>query len=160
MRITLFSLFLSLICSPLFAQQVHKCRDDSGRTVYSDKPCEGREKTTIDATPRYLGGADADAPASAGSGYTRNRARSRTLIVYGRDGCGNTRATKKKLTDAGIPFQYRLIDDPAVSDLLHRRMRERGIRVESYTLPVVEMDGTFQFNPNRAELVRRAKGDG
>ncbi len=159
MRAIIFFIFLAMSCPPLFAQQVYKCRDENGRTTYADEPCEGKEKTVIDATPADRGGGNANTAGNTGrSSYKGNSGYRKTLIVYGRDACGNTRATRQKLTAAGIPFQYKIIDDPAVADPLYKRMRARGIRTESYTLPIVEMNGTFQFNPNREELVQRAKG--
>lgn len=79
------------------------------------------------------------------------------LAVYGRDACGNTQATLRDLRQAGIAFEYHSVDDPAVADLLHRRMQNAGLEVRRYLLPVVDLNNQLSVHPDNGELVRQAR---
>lgn len=80
------------------------------------------------------------------------------LAVYGRDACGYTQATLRGLHQAGIPFEYHSVDDPAVADLLHQRMQNAGLEVRRYLLPVVDLNNTLTVHPDNGELVAQARG--
>ena len=79
------------------------------------------------------------------------------LAVYGRDACGYTQATRRQLERAGIRYQYHSVDEPAVADLLHRRMQNAGLEVRRYTLPVVDLNNAIAVHPDNDELVRQAR---
>jgi glutaredoxin len=79
------------------------------------------------------------------------------LAVYGRDACGYTQATRRQLERAGIRYQYHSVDNPAVADLLHRRMQNAGLEVRRYTLPVVDLNNAIAVHPDNDELVAQAR---
>ncbi len=79
------------------------------------------------------------------------------LVVYGRDRCGYTQQTLQALTQAGIPHQYRQVDNAAVADVLHQRMRSHGLKTSRYLLPVVDLNNEFSIRPDNAELVAEAR---
>ncbi len=76
------------------------------------------------------------------------------VMVYGRDVCG---ITKRMLTDlgrAGIPYTYRIVDDPAVKEELHPRMKTARLNTRKYGLPVVDVNGEMMMSP-KSEVVAR-----
>ncbi|MNZ53433.1 hypothetical protein D3C78_713110 [compost metagenome] len=79
------------------------------------------------------------------------------LAVYGRDSCGFTQATLRQLNQAGIRYQYHSVDEPAVADLLHRRMQNAGLEVRRYLLPVVDLNNRITVHPDNDELVAQAR---
>jgi len=79
------------------------------------------------------------------------------LAVYGRDRCGYTQATLRQLQQAGIRYQYYSVDEPAVADLLHRRMQNAGLEVRRYILPVVDLNNSLTVHPDNGELVAQAR---
>lgn len=79
------------------------------------------------------------------------------LAVYGRDACGYTQATLRDLRQAGIRYQYHSVDEPAVADLLHRRMQNAGLEVRRYLLPVVDLNNRITVHPDNDELVAQAR---
>ena len=79
------------------------------------------------------------------------------LAVYGRDACGYTQATLRQLNQAGIRYQYHSVDEPAVADLLHRRMQNAGLEVRRYLLPVVDLNNRITVHPDNDELVAQAR---
>ncbi|MBV2132423.1 hypothetical protein KRX52_06350 [Pseudomonas sp. MAP12] len=79
------------------------------------------------------------------------------LAVYGRDACGYTQATLRQLNQAGIRYQYHSVDEPAVADLLHRRMQNAGLEVSRYMLPVVDLNNRITVHPDNGELLAQAR---
>lgn len=79
------------------------------------------------------------------------------MIVYGRDSCGFTQSTIKALTKEGIKFHYMSVDDKAVRDSLHERMRSSGMDTSFYYLPVVDLNNSIRIRPKNEELVVNAK---
>ncbi|HYQ38462.1 MAG TPA: hypothetical protein VER09_05930 [Pseudomonas sp.] len=79
------------------------------------------------------------------------------LAVYGRDSCGYTQATLRQLNQAGIRYRFQSVDDPAVADLLHRRMRNAGLEVRSYLLPVVDLNNAITVHPDNGALLAQAR---
>ncbi len=79
------------------------------------------------------------------------------LVVYGRDSCGITQALLADLRRSGIRFQYALVDDPAVADVLHRRMASAGIDTRSYGLPVVDLNNAISVRPEPQRLIQEAR---
>lgn len=79
------------------------------------------------------------------------------LVVYGRDSCAYTRRTRESLSEAGIAFQYRRVDEQAVADELHRRMRASGMDTRRYALPVVDLNNALSIRPDNAGLVENAR---
>lgn len=69
------------------------------------------------------------------------------IIVYGRNACGYTQSTLKELRKAGVPFEYQIVDDRSVADLLHSRMESSGIDTRRYNLPVVDVSNKLSIRP-------------
>ena len=79
------------------------------------------------------------------------------LVVYGRDSCGYTQQTLQALDQADIAYEYQIVDDPAVADVLHTRMRRHGLETRHYLLPVVDLNNRFSIRPDQADLVADAR---
>lgn len=79
------------------------------------------------------------------------------LAVYGRTSCGYTQTTLRQLNQAGIRYQFHSVDDPAVADLLHRRMQNAGLEVRRYLLPVVDLNNAITVHPDNGKLVAQAR---
>lgn len=80
------------------------------------------------------------------------------LTVYGKDSCGLTQKTLKELSEAGVRFKYRRLDEKSAHDALMARFKEKSIRIGgAYPIPVVDLNNEILFQPNNAELIRRAK---
>lgn len=75
------------------------------------------------------------------------------VVVYGREACGYTRRMRKALTEAGVKFEYQVVDDPAVASVLHDRMIRSGIDVEHYYLPVVDVSGEISVRPDAIDVI-------
>ena len=75
------------------------------------------------------------------------------IVVYGRNSCGFTQKTLKELKRSGIPFEYKIVDDKSVADLLHSRMRDSGIDTRRYNLPVVDVNNDFSIRPKSSSII-------
>jgi glutaredoxin len=75
------------------------------------------------------------------------------LIVYGRNSCGFTTTMRQTLSQHGIEFEYRIVDNAAVADELHARMTAQGISTRRYDLPVVEIDGNIRVRPTPGGVI-------
>jgi glutaredoxin len=75
------------------------------------------------------------------------------VVVYGRNSCGHTQNTLKELKKAGVPFEYQIVDDKSVADLLHARMESSGIDTGRYNLPVVDVSNDFSIRPATASII-------
>jgi hypothetical protein len=75
------------------------------------------------------------------------------VVVYGRNSCGFTQQTLKELRQSGIPHKYEIVDDKAVADLLHGRMRKSGIDTRRYNLPVVDVNNHITIRPGTNSII-------
>lgn len=80
------------------------------------------------------------------------------VVVYGRDSCGYTSQLRRYLTERGIPYEYRVVDDRSVADPLHERMERAGISTRRYNLPVVDVSGVLSVRPEPDGVVRDYSG--
>ena len=78
------------------------------------------------------------------------------LAVYGRDSCGYTQALRQ-LNLAGIRYRFQSVNDPAVTDLLHRRMQNAGLDTRNHLLPVVDLNNALTVHPDNGEQVAQAR---
>ncbi len=74
------------------------------------------------------------------------------VTVYGRDACGITKRMLADLGRAGIPYTYKIVDDPAVKKELHPRMKTARLNTRRYGLPVVDVNGEMMMRP-KSEVV-------
>ncbi len=74
------------------------------------------------------------------------------VMVYGRDNCGITKRMLADLGRAGIPYTYKIVDDTAVKEELHPRMKAAGLNTRKYGLPVVDVNGKMMMSP-KSEVV-------
>lgn len=81
--------------------------------------------------------------------------KSEYVVVYGRDGCSYTSRMRAALSERGVPFEYRVVDDPEIADILHSRMRLADMNTRHYLLPVVEISGALLVRPAPAEVSAR-----
>jgi len=75
------------------------------------------------------------------------------IVVYGRNSCRITQKIMTGLTVANIPFEYQIIDESAVADTLHRRMRKAGLSVRRYQLPVVDVNNNLFTRPTLKSVI-------
>ena len=81
------------------------------------------------------------------------------VMVYGRDNCGLTKQMRTDLGLAGIPYSYKIVDDPAVQKELHPRMKAAGLNTRKYGLPVVDVNGEMMTHPKSDVVAQKyAKG--
>ena len=78
------------------------------------------------------------------------------LVVYGRDSCGVTQQTMRKLKAAGVSFEFQSVDDQQVVKQLHARMDSSGIDTRRYLLPVGDLNNHLETRPDNAELITDA----
>ena len=83
--------------------------------------------------------------------------RSPYLVVYGRDSCGCTQQTRRKLKAVSVSFEFQNVDDQQVVKQLHARMDSSGINTRRYLLPVVDLNNHFETRPDNAELITDAR---
>jgi glutaredoxin len=69
------------------------------------------------------------------------------VVVYGRNSCGWTKRMIDDLKSSGISYEYQIVDDKEVADLLHHRMQLSGISTRRYNLPVVDVNGSLSIRP-------------
>ena len=79
------------------------------------------------------------------------------LTVYGRESCGYTQATLRRLNQAGIRYRFQSVDDPEVADLLHRRMHNASLDPRRYLLPVVDLNNRISVHPDNDALLAQAR---
>lgn len=79
------------------------------------------------------------------------------IVVYGRDTCGWTQKLKKELHQQGIPFEYKIVDQPSVGNELHPRMRQGGLNISYYNLPVVDVNGRIFMRPSLEKILEEYK---
>lgn len=74
------------------------------------------------------------------------------VAVYGRNSCGWTQKTLKRLDEMGMNYKYYVVDDNAVANTLHSRMETAGLSTKRYNLPVVDVNGKMFIRPNSDEI--------
>jgi len=79
------------------------------------------------------------------------------IVVYGRSSCGFTQRTIKDLEAAGIPFEYEIVDDKSIADLLHSRMQQSGIDTRRYNLPVIDVNNNLSVRPESSSIIETFK---
>lgn len=75
------------------------------------------------------------------------------LVVYGRDTCPYTSKMRKELNSAGIKYHYKVIDEPKVKQLIHKRMQLSGFSTKEFTLPVVDVNNEILVHPIPTEVL-------
>lgn len=76
------------------------------------------------------------------------------VIIYGRADCGLTRAMAEDLFEAGIPYQFKSIDDPGVGDEIYPRMRAAGLDTSYFLLPVIDVNGHILLKAKVKDIAR------
>jgi glutaredoxin len=69
------------------------------------------------------------------------------VVVYGRDTCGITKRMRAALDRAGVPYEYKSVDNAGVGDELHPRMQAAGLDTGRYGLPVVDVNAEMFIRP-------------
>jgi len=77
----------------------------------------------------------------------------RYVAVYGRDSCGYTRRMLQDLQQAGLEYEYFIVDESPAADLLHSRMNASGISTRRYELPVVDVSGELSTRPDSEDVI-------
>lgn len=84
--------------------------------------------------------------------------------IYGRDTCGYTQKYKQDAVTLGLRVVPMDIDDQAVADVLHARMKKAGLNITQYELPVLDINGKILVRPPMDEVTQayhtRTKGPG
>jgi hypothetical protein len=70
------------------------------------------------------------------------------VIVYGRDRCGWTQKYLKDLKNEEVDLIYESVDNQDVCDELHPRMKDAGLDIRRYNLPVIDVNGHFFIRPD------------
>jgi hypothetical protein len=76
------------------------------------------------------------------------------VIIYGRADCGLTRAMAEDLFEAGIPYQFKSIDDPGVGDEIYPRIRAVGLDTSYFLLPVIDVNGHILLEAKVKDIAR------
>lgn len=76
------------------------------------------------------------------------------VIVYGRQRCSLTVRMAEALDAERVPYRFKSVDDAAVADELHPRMREARLTTRRYTLPVVDVNGRLYVSPRPADVIK------
>lgn len=79
------------------------------------------------------------------------------VVVYGRESCGFTKQAIQALEQADMDYEFFSVDDRAVADELHSRMKISGLDASYYLLPVIDLNNSLSVRPKNAELVEQAK---
>ena len=69
------------------------------------------------------------------------------VIVYGRDRCGWTQKYLKDLENEEVDLIYESVDSKDVCDELHPRMKDAGLDIRRYLLPVIDVNGQILIRP-------------
>lgn len=80
------------------------------------------------------------------------------IVVYGRNSCGHTQKALKELKKAGVLFEYQIVDDKSVADLLHSRMERSGIDTRRYNLPVIDVSNNLTIRPTTQSILEAYDG--
>ncbi|MBI3565867.1 MAG: hypothetical protein HY079_11765 [Elusimicrobia bacterium] len=80
------------------------------------------------------------------------------VVVYGKDECGYCQATKKDLSERGIPFVWKRLGDGGVGDELIPRMNRAGLETGYFDLPVVDVNAEIMVRPETQVIVARYGG--
>lgn len=79
------------------------------------------------------------------------------IAVYGRDSCGWTQRALRELESTRANYQYFIVDEKSVADLLHSRMQASGISTARYDLPVIDVNGQLMVRPDLDVVLGRYK---
>jgi hypothetical protein len=79
------------------------------------------------------------------------------VVVYGRDSCGWTQKYLKDLEDEGVDLIYESVDSKDVCDELHPRMKDAGLDIKRYNLPVIDVNGQFFIRPELEKVLAAYK---
>ena len=69
------------------------------------------------------------------------------VVVYGRTTCGWTQQCLRDLDGEGVPVIYKEIDNQKARDELFPRMQKAGKSIDSFNLPVVDVNGRIYIRP-------------
>ncbi len=58
------------------------------------------------------------------------------------------------LFEAGIPYQFKSIDDPGVGDEIYPRMRAAGLDTSYFLLPVIDVNGHILLEAKVKDIAR------
>src|SRR5262245_47685409 len=75
------------------------------------------------------------------------------IVLYGRDTCGNCQALRRDLEERKVPYVWKIIDeDPGRSEAIER-MKQAGLDVGSFMLPVVDVNAEMMTHPETADVI-------
>jgi len=120
---TIWAAMLAVFALPALAQQVYRCVDESGATVFSDRPCSTSQSERVDITPHQ--GHQASSPPRPAP-FSHDFQADESRFQSPPSGDGRSPAT---LTGPGPSAS-----DPAIASMLRERnrliarMRGRGVR--------------------------------
>lgn len=77
------------------------------------------------------------------------------VVVYGRDTCGITNRMLADLDRAGVPYEYKRLNDPHVGQELHPRMEAAGLNTRSYGLPIVDVNAEMIIRPSATSVAEK-----
>ncbi len=80
------------------------------------------------------------------------------VILYGKPTCGWCKKMENDLEARDIPYEYANLKEQAANDELHPRMQKAGLRISSYKLPVMDINGKLYIRPE-IEIVAKAYQD-
>jgi glutaredoxin len=83
---------------------------------------------------------------------------SNIVLVYGRESCGWTQQMLEELNQLGIPYQYRDVDNEAMSDEMWTALRFAGQDTSSSVgLPVISINKQVMIRPDVTEVMSARK---
>jgi len=83
---------------------------------------------------------------------------SKTVLVYGRQSCGWTQQMLAELNQFGIPYQYKDVDNDAISDEMWTVLRISGQDTSSsVNLPVISVNKQIMIRPDVTDVMTARK---
>jgi hypothetical protein len=81
------------------------------------------------------------------------------IVIYGRKTSGDTVHLQSALYAGSYRYHFVDMDAPGASDGLHARMRQAGLDIKGYSLPVVEVNARMQANPKPEWVIETYRVD-
>ncbi|MDP3543608.1 MAG: glutaredoxin family protein [Elusimicrobiota bacterium] len=77
------------------------------------------------------------------------------VIVYGRESCGNCQAMRRGLEERGVPYVWKIIDEDPGRTEAFSRMKEAGLDIRRFTLPVVDVNAEILVQPGSPAVIAK-----
>ncbi len=131
---TLFGLFIISACLPAHAQ-VHRCKDASGRTIYSDAPCTSAQSGTMIERQKTQQEIAEERSQAAEANAQKNRQNAADLQLQIQQSAARPAPAPMATVDKSSSYECRLAqrEHETVSNIRSGSQEERRNRINSAT---------------------------